>query len=513
MVQPSMARERVWGSRAYVTIPLEVRSAYHDNKLYSLRGWLGYFVGSESESVYRIWDPERLRGSSDGDSNDEPDYERQDGPPRYQDSEQENMSEQDIVHQSQAEDAEGSEVDTDDGFFESDDNAPTVSKYFDRPAIAAIAGRVKQPILDEDLPQHKPEDNISPIEENDDSGTDSDEYPDEYRLDEITSNRNSERVNRNQSRMLGVVPGRVPDDRKCDYCMQQVRTCNDAGIPCVLWKMPKKHEHRSKATAPLGKGICKMCKERKRDCNGDTPCNHCLKENTECIPGARRGVRAEDKCYRCYKQQKACNGERPCNSCEDDNITCVPQSGVEKCTRCRGLNVKCDGGKPCARCVRSDEGCLYQTQFVRRVYNDKTADVSEDAPECNTCRIHNLLCTGTEPCWRCIKHRNPTCGYRREGRVSEFFKVDPFHLVDDMIELRHEDSDKAIEAGKAFREVKDKKKKSKPKPKVPENASDGDDYIEREEASETLDADLAEVPKNPTRLGYAAAVIGTKPHL
>ena len=58
-LQPSLAREKIWGSRAYVIIPLETRRG--DTKLHSPRGWLGYFVGCESELIYRIWDLEKKR--------------------------------------------------------------------------------------------------------------------------------------------------------------------------------------------------------------------------------------------------------------------------------------------------------------------------------------------------------------------------------------------------------------------------------------------------------------------
>ena len=55
--KPNFDRERVWGSRAYVTIPHERQG----NKLHTPRGWIGYFMGLESEAVYRIWNPEKHR--------------------------------------------------------------------------------------------------------------------------------------------------------------------------------------------------------------------------------------------------------------------------------------------------------------------------------------------------------------------------------------------------------------------------------------------------------------------
>lgn len=55
-VKPNLARERTWGSNAYVTIPHEVRKG---PKLSTPRGWSGIFVGFDNESIYRVWDMEK----------------------------------------------------------------------------------------------------------------------------------------------------------------------------------------------------------------------------------------------------------------------------------------------------------------------------------------------------------------------------------------------------------------------------------------------------------------------
>lgn len=56
-IKPDFSRDRIWGSRAYVTIPHKTRIG--DPKLHSPRVWLGYFIGCKSESIYRIWNPEK----------------------------------------------------------------------------------------------------------------------------------------------------------------------------------------------------------------------------------------------------------------------------------------------------------------------------------------------------------------------------------------------------------------------------------------------------------------------
>jgi hypothetical protein len=57
--KPTLTRERIWGSRAYVTYPAEFRNTAEMTKLHNPRGWLGYFVGCESEAMYHIYSPEK----------------------------------------------------------------------------------------------------------------------------------------------------------------------------------------------------------------------------------------------------------------------------------------------------------------------------------------------------------------------------------------------------------------------------------------------------------------------
>ena len=58
-MKPTLTRERIWGSRAYVIYPQELRNTAEMTKLHNPRGWLGYFVGCESEAIYYIYSPEK----------------------------------------------------------------------------------------------------------------------------------------------------------------------------------------------------------------------------------------------------------------------------------------------------------------------------------------------------------------------------------------------------------------------------------------------------------------------
>ena len=57
--KPTLTRERIWGSRAYITYPLEFRTSAEITKLHSPRGQLGYFVGYKSEAIYHIYSPKK----------------------------------------------------------------------------------------------------------------------------------------------------------------------------------------------------------------------------------------------------------------------------------------------------------------------------------------------------------------------------------------------------------------------------------------------------------------------
>ena len=53
--KPDLTKEKIWGSRVYVTITEEERQ--HGPKLHTDRAWLGYFVGMDNESTYRVYEP------------------------------------------------------------------------------------------------------------------------------------------------------------------------------------------------------------------------------------------------------------------------------------------------------------------------------------------------------------------------------------------------------------------------------------------------------------------------
>lgn len=53
--KPSFGRERIWGSRCWVTLPSEITG--RRPKLHYPRGWMGYWVGRHSESIDKVYWP------------------------------------------------------------------------------------------------------------------------------------------------------------------------------------------------------------------------------------------------------------------------------------------------------------------------------------------------------------------------------------------------------------------------------------------------------------------------
>lgn len=55
-VKPNLSNVRIWGSRVYVTVHPEERDG---PKLHTNRAWLGYIVGMENDTTYRVYSPDK----------------------------------------------------------------------------------------------------------------------------------------------------------------------------------------------------------------------------------------------------------------------------------------------------------------------------------------------------------------------------------------------------------------------------------------------------------------------
>lgn len=63
-IKPDLSCEKVWGSRTYVTILLELRTPTNFTKLHTPRAELYYFLADEGESACYVWNPYKSRDDS-----------------------------------------------------------------------------------------------------------------------------------------------------------------------------------------------------------------------------------------------------------------------------------------------------------------------------------------------------------------------------------------------------------------------------------------------------------------
>lgn len=92
--------------------------------------------------------------------------------------------------------------------------------------------------------------------------------------------------------------------------------------------------------APRG---CEPCKRRKRACNGQKPCTHCIEASQECVysvvsdhprsvfsTNTARRLSSGSACETCRRRKTKCDGQSPCGFCATNNIECVNNSERRK---------------------------------------------------------------------------------------------------------------------------------------------------------------------------------------
>jgi len=476
-IQPDFSRDKIWGSRAYVTVPPETRIG--DPKLHTPRGWLGYFVGCESESIYRIWNPDKekvmrisvARIDEDEGLDDEHEY-----PSR---------SERIPIKEVQA-DAETtnneveSEKDTSSDSTEDDD--------------ADQSGNESESLIDPAEPQILRNSNSNDLENENSQSDGSEVVVSKHFQANVTTRKRKQSTNDSEGaesddepeteprkggkKPKGNVAGRVPDDSMCDHCMSERRTC-DGQRPCST--CIKRHhecieqteatknliptENRGLPSAHLKRALPSIpdpsrekekiqrkkkdisdryqyCRTKQIDCTGIGPCDRCQKDNIDCVPWQPKqflgGVPAEEKCYGCFKRNNGCDGKNPCNQCQERNLVCVSQENhaKKKCNKCESNHTSCNRERPCNQCIKKKQPCGYydNDNLVRRLYKTEEQGyevLSEDDDECTHCRRFKRNCGGTEPCYRCVKHGEDNCTWIRKGGLTEYFRVGPYSLTNE----------------------------------------------------------------------------------
>lgn len=451
---PDLTRERIWGSRAYVSVPTDVRGS----KLHTPRGWLGYFVGCESEHIYRIWHPDekvvkRISAARIDDIEGPDDTHEQpsmtDRAPHDQssgsistdplDSDQESSASVDEASEDSADESssangtENDEVDSDSAGDmnnlphndneqsdeSEDETGPTVSKYFGNPGLVALARKRGRDEIDEDIDEE-----IETLRKDSDNDDD-----DDWETDD---DGDSEQISAPPPKYFGN--RRYEGD--CDSCARKTRTC-DGNRPCstciVLHteKTCKDPTEYTKKHIPLKQRSlkqgelqpphlkCRNCYRQGIGCyktDPDGPCTGCAKRGY-CTPQSADGTRLkkkedfplnrEDRCARCFKKKRLCSITRPCSYCQKDQVECTPRvppkKGVplaQKCKPCERRNRRCDGNIPCQTCIEKKSRCEPQGNL----------------PPCWTCGTTHH-CDRNKPCGGCVRRGKKYCQWMSDDHM------------------------------------------------------------------------------------------------
>ena len=192
-----------------------------------------------------------------------------------------------------------------------------------------------------------------------------------------------------------------------------------------------------------------------------------------------------------------------------------------KCLKCANDHAICDKGRPCSNCVRKQWSCSYpgQDNLVLYQYPTKESKIPTiDAEEYTHCIHHKRICSGTEPCYRCVKHKEVNCIWKRANGCIELYRADAFTLdEEDNVVL---DKSKTLSncANTRLRQPDDpkKRKSNNSKSLLADSSSDSSDIELPEEPK--IDGDLQQPrrkkmkPTSATKDTSSVAMMVLDPH-
>jgi len=492
--QPALERERIWGSRAYTAFPAEKRKPADITKLHHPRGWLGYFVGCENESIYRIYDPEkhvvRRIGASeieDGQGLDDP----QNGP-SLQDVNPVPTTNP-LESDGQTDPCEGYDGDSEDVLGSDNDleiHTPPSSTRGSEPPITVIQPEEQFDKDDASLSdsstdrevtlKHLAGDTIKQKRQS--QITLEQSYGDESDLSELEQMEQASNDEWIQPTIPSMKKGHryMPDDSKCNRCFLQIRKCdrNNIGTPCTACKQSRGHctdqtKESQSLIHPKDRNQQRQKESTQRfDFTGAT-----APHRTNTRAGGEYSVPYNQKCYRCAQQTKACNGKQPCNNCTTEKMarTCInvleanAKKELAKCNGCKQAERFCNKERPCSTCIRLKMNCFYidQEGLLHRSYkvdgapklaNQKMNMLDDNASsddQCLRCAAKRFNCSESKPCYRCVKdHRNPNyhisgCNWRRRGGLLERYAVEPYTIDDEERVVLKDNYEEIVAAARA----------------------------------------------------------------
>ncbi|KAI8997902.1 hypothetical protein BDB01DRAFT_772860 [Pilobolus umbonatus] len=114
------------------------------------------------------------------------------------------------------------------------------------------------------------------------------------------------------------------------------------------------------------KKACEQCRRRRRACNSQHPCSHCIEDNQECVYGV-----VSEHSRSVFSTQAARR-----------------LSSGSACETCRRRKTKCDGGNPCSFCINNQIECVNNAE---RRYQKKIPGETMDRIEDRLSRIEKLM--------------------------------------------------------------------------------------------------------------------------
>ena len=452
---PDLSRERTWGSRLYVSYTEEERG----RKLHDPRGWLGYFVGCENESTYRVWDPSARKVKrvaytivEDGQGLDD----TQDGQNVNDRITRQPLQPLGVSDSSSDEDALESDNDQDDGDNDQDSvERGQRSRFFPRPAAMVTQRndpRKGKAPGGEDIPLL--EENMSPISPYEDTyvppigntlgqetssrffktnldtvrptgttlGQETSSHFFKTNLDTATpyDDEDSE-LSEHDDEEFGEFQGSNVDGSGSIHSMDPAIPMFEEQPEILLPPIPVRNsKHRTANQLPI----------EDTDSDDEMPIRG---RRNEANRGTKQKIRVPDRqrCQRCFDHGTNCRmGEFKCAQCFSDNRKCEPlqlgpsgelpltrrycQTPVDqenmlavKCYRCDKRHKKCDAAQPinhrnpCTNCKIGNAFCQSIEQHER----------AQQGPPCLYCKSHEVRCDRGEPCDACVTKAHPRCTY------------------------------------------------------------------------------------------------------
>jgi GAG-pre-integrase domain len=288
-VKPTLTRERIWGSRAYVTYPPEFRASAEMTKLHSPRGWLGYFVGCESEAMYHIYSPEKhkvyrigVARIEDGEGLDDP---------------HDTPCLEDRVPTTDPGVPDQPISETDDGMT-SDENSDNGSVSFSTEETGPSTELETQTLRDA-IHQFQP--NIEDTDTNNESESEDDIARPGIMSRYFAQSRHAAMVKRKRTDEIIPVPGKSrqvthdvaeanPGDSSTDVSKDNDDSwyySEDGKVSRAYWDFAARHGQHTTKTYLLDDSKCDRCFRGNRTCDATLngiPCSICVRKKATCVP-------------------------------------------------------------------------------------------------------------------------------------------------------------------------------------------------------------------------------------